>query len=244
MNSYDLSFQKTQTEFCQWIRSPTDIQLNECQQQRLQIYHELIYNNICSFIDVVYPITRSLLPESLWQELCQDFFQNAQCDSPFYNDISLQFKEYIAKSDKKYLENYPWLMELLQFEWLELYLDTMELEEKKTIHQQLDEWYLNATVWILIYQYPVYQWYEGMSIAQIKIDPNAILAWRDERDQIFIHPISPIHALLIEQLNTHPLSIDTLEAILLSQLPMYSSKEYTNILDDLKFKLKEFQLLD
>lgn len=127
MNEHPL--QQTQQAFCAWIRDPRSDLPAEFVTERMQVYRTLLFNNVSSFINLVYPIARTLLSETKWQSLLQDFFQNAQNQSPFYNDISLQFREYLDEQQHPVLQEYPWLAELLQFEWLELYLDTVEIEE-------------------------------------------------------------------------------------------------------------------
>ena len=65
-------FQQVQQQFCQAIRQADPAQLPQLQAERLQLYRELLLNNITSFIDNVYPIAKSLLPESLWQQLIHE----------------------------------------------------------------------------------------------------------------------------------------------------------------------------
>ena len=148
------TFQMTQQQFCRWIREPDIEQIPTFPLERMQIYRDLLFNNVCSFINLVYPVARSILPEAQWQSLLQAFFQKAKCQSPLYNDISLQFREYLADHQHPILQEYPWLEELLQFEWLELYLDTVEIEEIRLT--QSTTWQLTRKVWVLVYQYPVY----------------------------------------------------------------------------------------
>jgi len=79
-----------QQQFCDWIRDP-DLELPQAlPAERMHIYRDLLFNNVCSFIDLVYPVARAMLPELKWQQLLSEFFQKAQCRSPLYNDISLK----------------------------------------------------------------------------------------------------------------------------------------------------------
>lgn len=236
-----LDFQQVQQQFCQAIRQADPAQLPQLQAERLQLYRELLLNNITSFIDNVYPIAKSLLPESLWQQLIHDFFAQEQCQSPFYNEISLQFRDYLNREQQAVLEQYPWLAELLQYEWLELYLDTIELSDCTL--ENSEQWQLTTQVWVLVYQYPVYQWQAGMSIDECQPQPSAIMAWRDVQDQIRVDVLHPVMAILIEPLSQAPQSTEQLTQVLEQYFPQWNVKQYQQQLDELAVYLQQQNLL-
>lgn len=225
----ELPFQVIQHQFCNWIRFPEQSPPQACDIDRLRIYHDLLFNNVCSFINLVFPVTRSILTQDQWHALLVEFFQKAQCQSPFYNDISLQFREYLEQQPHPVLQEYPWLAELLQFEWLELYLDTVEMDNCVNVDKTITTtptdnpndtiWQLSQKVWVLVYQYPVYQWTMNMSLAEIAPQPSAILVWRNQQDQVCVEPLSPLFAILLEQLNEHPRSEQALYQLIQSTLP-------------------------
>lgn len=198
MKENQISFQTMQQQFCDWIRDP-NLELSQAlPAERMHIYRDLLFNNVCSFIDLVYPVARAMLPELKWQQLLSEFFQKAESHSPLYNDISLEFREYLTDQQHPILQEYPWLAELLQFEWLELYLDTVEIEDV-VLHENY-AWQLTTKVWVLVYQYPVYTWTTLTTLEQVELAPGAVLVWRDEQDKVCIEQLSPLFAMLIEQL--------------------------------------------
>ncbi|ENU81621.1 hypothetical protein F975_00230 [Acinetobacter sp. ANC 3789] len=237
----EADFQQVQHQFCQAIRQADPAQLPQLQPERLQLYRELLLNNITSFIDNVYPIAKSLLPESLWRQLIHDFFAKEQCQSPFYNEISLQFRDYLSQERHAVLEQYPWLVELLQYEWLELYLDTIELSD--SVLENSEQWQLTTPVWVLVYQYPVYQWQLGISIDECQPQPSAIMAWRDVQDQIQVDVLHPVMAILIEQLSQGPQSTEQLTQVLEQYFPEWNAEQYGQQLDELAIYLQQQNLL-
>lgn len=241
MKTEQLSFQATQQQFCDWIRFPQSELPKALPAERMQIYRDLLFNNVCSFIDLVYPVARAMLPELQWQKLLTEFFQKAKCDSPFYNDISLQFREYLTDCQHPILQEYPWLVELLQFEWLELYLDTVELE-KITITRQ-SEWQLNTQVWVLVYQYPVYQWSISMPIFEIESMPSVIMVWRDDQYHICLENLSPLFAVVIEQLNQQELVEQDIKKVIKATFPDFSCVQIQTQIDELKTLLIRLKLL-
>lgn len=236
-----LDFQQVQHQFCQAIRQADPAQLPQVQSERLQLYRELLLNNITSFINKVYPVARNLLGASLWQQLIHEFFAKAQCQSPFYNEISLQFRDYLSQAQQTVLEQYPWLVELLQYEWLELYLDTLELTDASRTDSTL--WQLTTQVWVLVYQYPVYQWSVGMSVEQCQPQPSAVMVWRDEQDQIQVEVLHPVMAVLVEQLSQSPQSSEQLTQLLTQYFPEWNAEQYQQQLFDLDVYLKKYELL-
>ena len=239
MKMNERPLQQTQQAFCAWVRDPRSDLPAEFATERMQVYRTLLFNNVSSFINLVYPIARTLLSETKWQSLLQDFFQNAQNQSPFYNDISLQFREYLDEQQHPILQEYPWLAELLQFEWLELYLDTVEIEEKT--FSPASAWQLNTHIWILVYQYPVYLW--TIEHQDFEYSPSAVMVWRNHHDQVCVEPLSPLFACLIEQLNQKALTKPELKQLIDTTLPDLSAPEVEQQLKLLSERLTELDLL-
>lgn len=70
----------------------------------------------------------------------------------------------------QFSQEYPWLAELLQYEWLELYLDTLEITKQ---YIEAPIWQLKTQVWVLVYQYPVYRW--ALNQTELEQAPSAIM---------------------------------------------------------------------
>jgi|GEM_PF-249635 len=209
-------FQQVQRVFCDWIRQPEQQSLpDQVALSRMQVYRELLFNNVCEFVDRVYPVAQSLLPAQTWQQLKADFFSFGRCESPFYLDISLHFRDYLVEVEHPVLQDYPWLTELLQVEWLELHLDLVAFTwpdptqlATELFNEPLTQLIqpppsaqltLSAPIWVLAYQWPVYQWQVGDVIgADLAPAPSVVVAWRDQRDQVRVEPLQPIAAVLLE----------------------------------------------
>lgn len=189
------SFQQVQQAFCQWLRQPTQYLSTAVQGvavDRMQVYRELLFNNVQNFIDMVFPVARSVIPPAQWETLQQDFFTHAQCQSPFYMDISREFLDYLQQAAPAVLADYPWLIELLHVEWMELHVELAELSwpdplrlvsfDAMTSLDEDTELALSIPVWVLGYRWPVYQWRVGQEVHDIQENPGFILVWRDRED--------------------------------------------------------------
>ncbi|ADY81180.1 hypothetical protein BDGL_000594 [Acinetobacter pittii PHEA-2] len=242
MKGNQTSFQTMQRQFCDWIRDP-DLEIPQALPvQRMQIYRDLLFNNVSSFINLVYPVARAMLPELKWQQVLSEFFQKAECHSPLYNDISLEFREYLTEQQHPILQEYPWLAELLQFEWIELYLDTVEIEDV-VLHENY-AWQLSTQVWVLVYQYPVYTWTTLMIPEQVEPMPGAIMVWRDEQDKVCIEQLSPLFAMVIEQLTQNvKLTDQDIHTLIQSVLTDLSEHDIYLQIQELKAMLTRMRLI-
>lgn len=232
-------FQQVQRLFCDWIRRPEQDLSVSVERARMQVYRDLLFNNMCDFVDRVYPVARSLLPEQTWQQLKADFFSHGQCESPFYLDISLHFREYLSAVEHPVLQKYAWLAELLQVEWLELHLDVLDITPQRSdFNPQIDSvqqlislaktgvlFRLSLPIWVLAYQWPVYQWRVGELISvQHPPAPNVIVAWRDSNDHVRIEPVQPVTAIILEWFaaRTDMVGLDSFDLHLRQAVPQWS----------------------
>lgn len=87
-----------------------------------EIYEELFFNNICSFINNCFPVAKSLYSDDIWQSFCRTFFVEWRCHTPYFSKIPREFVDYI-QSDTHTLNIPPWFGELIEYEWLELDVD-------------------------------------------------------------------------------------------------------------------------
>ena len=239
MNNKLQTFQESQQQFCHWIRDPKQSIPQSFDTERMHVYRELLFNNVSSFINLVYPVARSILPEQRWQFLLEEFFQKSLNQSPSYNDISLQFREYLEEQQHPVLQEYPWLAELLQSEWLELYLDTLEIAEKQYIEAPV--WQLKTQVWVLVYQYPVYRW--ALNQTELEQAPSAIMVWRNLADQVCVETLSPLFAYLIEKLNQAPLAERELRNLMSATLPDLTVQEVDLQMNALSDLLSQLELI-
>ncbi len=204
------SFAGIQAGFTNWLRHPADAPAPEgVESRRLAIYRELLFNNVMTFVEGTFPVALALLPEPLGEKLKSGFFSDFRCESPFFYDISLHFREYIESLDWPELAACPWLTELLHFEWMELaaaIADTPNASaDAATLlagddfpaspEQQLR---LAAPTWPLAYQWRVHTWRGQEDAASLVPSPVCLLVWRDQHEQVRVLEVEPLAAWLIE----------------------------------------------
>lgn len=239
-----IDFQLIQREMCQYIRQARQDQhsIYSYEFERLQVYQSLIRNNIHSFLDRVFPITQVLLSDEQWQALCEDFICYAQCQSPFFNDISLEFQQYLQQREHPFTQQFLWLTELLQFEWLELFVELSNDDVTQKITQS-SAWRLQQPYWILVYQYPVFSWTIETRLEHIKVQPAAILAWRDQQHHFCVSVIEPWEAFVLEQVELETLRTQQLAEKLYTQSSVFNEKSSLAYVQKLHLKLQQLHLL-
>ena len=90
------SFTEHQFAFTAYIRDPKRSAVPEdIEKRRIDLYRELMFNNVESFLSTGFPVLRRLMDEGSWTALVQDFFSLHRCKTPYFSEISEEFLEYL-----------------------------------------------------------------------------------------------------------------------------------------------------
>ena len=105
-------------------------------------------------------------------------------------------------------------------------------------------WQLSTQVWVLVYQYPVYTWTTLMIPEQVEPMPGAIMVWRDEQDKVCIEQLSPLFAMVIEQLTQNvKLTDQDIHTLIQSVLTDLSEHDIYLQIQELKAMLTRMRLI-
>lgn len=220
-------FQRLQLAFTAHLRDPSAIAAPAgIKPERLATYRELLFNNVINFVDITFPVAKAQLGEALWGRLTQRFFADLSCTSPFFYDISLHFREFVAALDWPELTALPWLESLLHYEWMELVADIDEspmadtydasavlavrngsaLDSPSPLNPQVfahdPQLALAGPTWALAYQWRVHEWREHTDLSTVEASSVCLMAIRadDAMLSLKVHEITPLAAFLLEQL--------------------------------------------
>jgi hypothetical protein len=155
------SFQDTQLRFTRYLRDPDAQVFNELPQERMQVYSELIYNNIENFLASAFPVIRSIIADEKWHGLVRDFIRDHSAQTPYFLEISQEFLTYLLQTNHSLVSEYPFLTALAHYEWVELALDITDedLPPKNLIPKDL--WgasvCLSPLSQLLAYPWPVHK---------------------------------------------------------------------------------------
>lgn len=202
------SFQQTQLDFTRYLRAPDEQPLPVgVEQRRMEIYRDLIYNNIENLIVGVFPVLRSLVADSQWHCLIREFIKQHRCQTPYFLEISEEFLQFLVKS--RYLDkDFPFTCELAHYEWIELALDTSEAELPS--YQKLPNDILAATFSLsplavtLHYQYPVHR--ISRQFKPLVADPVNLVVYRNRDDKVCFMEVNSLTQRLLYLMQINPAS--------------------------------------
>ena len=200
--------QAEQYAFTRWLRDPEHRPAPEgIEARRLGIYRELFFNNVSGFVENGFPVVRRLLPDPVWQRLTQGFFADHRCHTPYFHEISEEFLKYFNSLDWPELAAFPWLHELVHFEWIELAADVAEAGNAERVDPDGDLLagvpVVSTLAWPLVYHWPVHRFAAEGVPEQMPEKASCIMLYRDADDNVQLLDIAPLTAHLIETLRSY-----------------------------------------
>ncbi len=120
-------FQSFQQDMARHLRDPHHtMRPAGVPARRMAVYNEMLFNNVCGFIDTCMPLSRKLLGDTAWRRLCRTFYRDWPLHTPWFRDIPREFVRYLQEGQPK--QPLPrWLPDLAHYEWAELAVDVMDV---------------------------------------------------------------------------------------------------------------------
>jgi hypothetical protein len=205
MNAPD--FQDFQRTFGRHLRDPRrNPRPTGVPARRMAVYNELLFNNICGFLDNCFPVCRATLGEKKWRQLNRSFYRDWPSHTPWFREIPREFVRYLSESTIK--QPLPvWLAELAHYEWVELAVDIMDCpipSNDSKGNLLIGQPVLNPTLMNLSYQWPVHK--IGPDYRPRKPQPTCLLVYRDALDKVQFVASNPVTARLLELLKNNALT--------------------------------------
>ncbi|HHH43002.1 MAG TPA: DUF2063 domain-containing protein [Gammaproteobacteria bacterium] len=197
------AFMQRQYEFAAHIRDPEHHRVPpDVEDRRMKIYRELFYNNVEGFLENSFPVLRELMDDRDWHALARDFFARHRSHSPLFLEIPREFLNYLEQERGERPGDFPFLLELAHYEWVELALSIAENEDPQTttVNPQGDLLsgipVLSTLAWPLSYRYPVHQISPDF-IPDTPGEQNTwLLVYRDRHDEVGFIELNQVSARL------------------------------------------------
>lgn len=187
-----------------------------------KIYQDLVFNNLRSFLDRCFPVTRERLGEARWLRLMRCFFRDYALQTPWFREIPSEFVLYLSGAATERIPR--WLPALAHYEWAELAVDIMETPEFTGNHSgnlMRDPIVLNPALLNLAYEWPVHR--IGPDFRPRKPVATHLLVYRNSQDDVCFSEINPLTAHLIGEMMAAPASGGVLLEQLAATLPPSAS---------------------
>ncbi|UAY53155.1 HvfC/BufC N-terminal domain-containing protein [Ferruginibacter albus] len=178
-------------------------------QENITQYRRLVYNVVDDMLQNAYPLTYNLLTKKEWNNAVNDFFINHSCQSPQVWYMPKEFYEYIVETEDPLTKKYPFLEDLLLFEWMEVEVFMMEdhlIDYSKEGDIIINKLVVNPEHHLLSFSYPVH----NKSAKKIKPDDKQtyfVMAHRHPDGNVIFTDLSPAFVKMLEYLTAHSLSI-------------------------------------
>lgn len=193
-----------------YLRDPNLARPESLPPRPAEIYSELVFNNLCSFVNACFPVCRTLLPQSHWDTLSRQFFRDWYSHSPLFHEIPGEFLGYLEAHQQalsEHLDLPPWLLELAHYEWVELAVDTRCDQECPGFLDSVSDdspsekrLHLNATLFNLSYQWPVHKitadWQPDSP------EPTYLAVYRDNAGEVRFAELNPMTSALLSYIDT------------------------------------------
>jgi hypothetical protein len=219
---HKVDFKAKQAEFSAYIRNPTtNPRPTDVDPKRMQMYRELFFNNVEGFLSSNFPVLKQILSDSQWQQLAQDFFANHHSSTPYFSEIPEEFILYLQNERAEISGDYPFMLELAHYEWVEMALSIsqdnlpkMPVEQNIQLTQHIS---LSPLCWLLAYQYPVHKISPDYLPTKPPTDASYLVVYRNAEDLVKFVELSPMSFYLLQTLqDKEPSSVNDFLAIALS----------------------------
>jgi len=174
-------------------------------QRRLQIYRDLLFNNLQSLLAGSFPVVLQVLDDAEWTALCRRYFIEHRCVSPLFTEVAGEFVQWLQ--EQAVLPR-PFLAELAHYEWVELALQCSDDPPLPAPAAAFDPWQVplqrSALAWPLLYQWPVPQIGAAFQPGTPPPAPTCLLARRDAAGSIVFSQLSALAWALLVQMEAAP----------------------------------------
>lgn len=202
-------FKRLQKAFAAHIRDPRKAEAPEgIEDRRMAIYRDLFYNNIESFLSGNFPVLREITPDEKWHVIIRDFLASHRCETPHFPEIAQEFLAYLSESRQAEFDDYPFMLELAHYEWVELALGISDEDAELPPHDPNGDLLegrplVSPVAWNLSYSYPVHRISPEFIPEAPSAEPNHLVVYRDRLDTIHFLEINAVTQRLLELIKQH-----------------------------------------
>ena len=196
---------KQQHNLADYCRDGKDHEIDGINRKHIHHYRRLVSNVVKGSLDSAYPLTKKLLGEKEWSDLVFEFFGRYKIQEPQVWKMPKSLLEYLKENDHQFKKVYPFLTELLLFEWAEIEIHMMEdidqgMDDEKGDYFE-DEIVINAESAILPLSYPVHKVTAKDITPEMKGNYFVLIYREKDTGKVQFMDISVLYAVLIDKLS-------------------------------------------
>ena len=198
------TFKQVQYAFTRHVRNPAKYPRPDgIEARRMQIYNDLLFNNVEDFMSSGFPVLRTITSDEKWMRILRDYFEHHNAGTPLFPEMRREFLKYLEHERINEPDDYPFMLELAHYEWVELALNIsdqeIDLQGIDTETDLLDAVpVLSPLAWPLSYQYAVHRIGPDYLPEQPGEQPTYLVVYRDLNDEVHFLELNPVTAHLLQ----------------------------------------------
>ena len=212
-------FQKKQYAFAAHIRDPENVPPPPgIEDRRMAIYRELFFNNVRNLLGNMFPVLRRLHSDDKWHAIIRRFLQRHRAETPYFLQLPREFLAFLQDEYEAGDDDYPFLLELAHYEYIELALSVSEetndldgIDPEGDLLGQVPV--KSALAWVYAYQYPVHRIGSEFTPSEPAEQPVFLAVYRKADDSVGFLELNPVTARLLDVIENNE-SLQTGEALL------------------------------
>lgn len=195
--------------FAGHIRDPENVPAPEgIEERRMAVYRELFFNNIRNLLATMFPVIRKLHSDDQWHAMIRQFMQRHRAETPYFLQLPQEFLAFLQEEYELQDDDYPFLLELAHYEYVELALsiseDSNNLEGVDPDGDLLQQAPVKSVLaWVYAYQYPVHRINKDYTPAEPAEQPVFIAVYRRTDDSVGFLELNPMTARLLEAIDNN-----------------------------------------
>ncbi|MGI9219816.1 MAG: HvfC family RiPP maturation protein [Woeseiaceae bacterium] len=197
-------FQKKQFEFAAHIRDPQHEPAPEgIEDRRMAVYRDLFFNNLKSLLSNMYPVLKKLHTPDAWARIIRQFMVVHRARTPYFLQLPKEFLAFLENGYEMGDDDFPFLLELAHYEYVELELSISEAEND--LHGVDTDGDLLANVpvkselaWAFAYRFPVHRISAEFIPDTPGEAPTYLAVYRGDDDKVGFLELNPITAGLFD----------------------------------------------
>jgi hypothetical protein len=202
-------FQQKQYAFAAHIRDPDNIPAPEgIEDRRMAIYRELFFNNIRNLLGNMFPVLRKLHTDDQWHHKIRQFMRRHRAETPYFLQLPQEFLAFLQNEYELQDDDYPFLLELAHYEYVELALSISEeinilegVDPDGDLLQQVPV--KSVLAWVYAYQFPVHRIKKDYTPVEPAEQPVFIAVYRRSNDSVGFLELNPMTARLLEAIDNN-----------------------------------------
>jgi hypothetical protein len=200
------SLQQQQLALTLYLRDPEQCAPPpEMDAARVQVYRDLVLNNLASLLSGTFPVLLHILGDGDWRLLVRAFLRDHRARTPKFGEIAEEFVAFLAAEPQgNWL---PFMAELAHYEWVEMALQQSDepplpaSDAGLLLERPLR---LSPLAWPLAYAWPVHLLGPDYQPAAAPVQPTLLLVRRAEDFSVKFSELSPLAWRLLQRIEAFP----------------------------------------